>query len=368
MSLNRRKFLHYSALATSSLLINCHLPKQQQSKTAPNGEKKLGVALVGLGGYSSGQLAPALQLTQNCYLAGIVTGSPEKIPVWQQKYGIKDANVYNYENMHTIANNDEIDVVYVVVPTALHAKYSIIAANAGKHVWCEKPMAMTTEECQNIIDTCHKNKVKLSVGYRMQHEPNTQTLIQYATSKPYGAINEVKSFAGYAGGGGKGWRFQKNMGGGALYDMGVYAINGLRYATAQEPIAVKSAMHIIKRPALFTEVDETTEFELEFASGISALGKTSVGEGYNLLRVDCENGWYQLSPMQSYNGVQGETSDGKQLNVYIENQQARQMDNEALTILENRSPLVPGIEGLKDIRIVQAIFAAAERKERIVLD
>jgi len=90
-------------------------------------KKKLGIALVGLGYYSRDLLAPALQLTQHCELKGIVTGSPEKIPVWQKKYGIKDKNVYNYKNMHQIANNPDIDVIYIVTPTGLHKEHSLIA-------------------------------------------------------------------------------------------------------------------------------------------------------------------------------------------------------------------------------------------------
>ncbi|MEL6721022.1 MAG: Gfo/Idh/MocA family oxidoreductase [Bacteroidota bacterium] len=339
---------------------SCNTKNKQIQTENPttNKKEKLGVALVGLGYYSRDLLAPALQMTKHCYLAGIVTGSPEKIPDWQRKYGIKDSNVYNYENMHTIAENEEIDVVYIVVPTGLHAKYSIIAANAGKHVWCEKPMAMNVEECQRIITACKENKVKLSIGYRMQHEPNTQTMIQYAQTKPYGEIKKVLSTAGYSGGGGKGWRFQKALGGGALYDMGIYTINGIRYATNMEPIRVLSAKQYTNRPQYFTEVDETTEYQLEFANGLIANGKTSVGETFNQLRIDCEKGWYELSPMQSYNGVQGKTSDGILLNKPIDNQQAQQMDDDALVILEDKEVLVSGLEGLKDVRIVNAIQEA----------
>ena len=97
-------------------------------------------------------MAPALQLTKHCELRGIVTGSPAKVPIWQEKYGISDTHVYNYENMHEIADNDDIDVVYIVVPTGLHAKYAVIAADAGKHVWCEKPMALDVAQCQSIIN------------------------------------------------------------------------------------------------------------------------------------------------------------------------------------------------------------------------
>lgn len=363
MKLNtRRNFIKQAAFAGASLSLAFCNPAIITSK-----KEKLGVALVGLGSYSTYNLAPALQQTKHCYLAGIVTGSPHKIPNWQKKYGIKDQHVYNYENMHQIADNDEIDVVYIVVPTGLHAKYAIIAADAGKHVWCEKPMAMNIPECQAIIDACRKNKVKLSIGYRMQHEPNTQTVIQYASTLPYGKINTVKAFAGYRGGGGSGWRFQKDMGGGALYDMGVYTINGIRYATGMEPIAVRSAQQINARPELFTEVDETTSYELEFERGLIAYGKTSVGESMNQLRVECEKGWYELSPMQSYNGVVGQTSDGIQLDTYIANQQARQMDDDALAILNNTEVLVPGEEGLRDIRIVKAILASAVKQQYVKL-
>jgi len=350
--MHRRTFVKNMALSTVALA--CGNPQ------IVNQQGKLGVALVGLGSYSTGQLAPALQETGHCYLAGIVTGSPWKIPKWQRQYGIKDQNVYNYENMHTIADNDEIDIVYVVVPTGLHMKYSLIAANAGKHVWCEKPMAMTPQECTRIIDACHKNKVKLSIGYRMQHEPDTQTIIGYAGSKPYGEFTGLEAMAGYNGGGGAGWRFQADMGGGALYDMGVYPINGIRYATGMEPVEVLQAEQSTKRPEIFTEVDETTTFQLRFANGLIANGKTSVGESINHLRVDCENGWYELRPMQSYSGVKGRTSDGKVINEQGRDQQARQMDNDALAIKKDQQVLVPGEEGRRDIRIVRAIMEAAE--------
>ena len=127
MKTNRRGFIRNAALSTFAVSSSPAFSNILVQR--PN--KKLGVALVGLGYYSRDLFAPALQLTDHCYLAGIVTGSPEKIPTWQKKYAIPDGNVYNYENMHTIANNDEIDVVYIVLPTALHAKFATIAANAG---------------------------------------------------------------------------------------------------------------------------------------------------------------------------------------------------------------------------------------------
>lgn len=375
---NRRTFLQTMAAGVASTLAACQNSAAPQSPPAGGSSGTggndgtggsatvnrgpLGVALLGLGSYAGGQLAPALQLTKYCRLTGIVTGTPSKIPTWQADYGIPDENVYSYETLDNIKDNDDIDVVYIVTPTSLHAKFAIAAAQAKKHVWCEKPMAMTEEECQAIIDACQQNGVELCIGYRMQHEPNTRTLIGYAESKPYGGISRVEALAGYNGyhgGNTDVWRLKADMGGGALYDMGVYSINAARFATGEEPIRVKSARQWTERPELFVGIDEWTEFELEFPSGAIAYGRTSYGENINSLDVTCESGSYRLEPMQTYTGVQGSTSDGKSLDIPVENQQAIQMDDDALAIIEGREVMVPGEEGKRDIRLVAAINEAA---------
>jgi len=333
----------------------------------PGAQRPLGVALLGLGDYSTNQLAPALSRTRHCRLRGLVSGSPDKLERWQREHALPSANLYDYESLPRIADNPDIDVVYIVTPTALHAKYAILAANAGKHVWCEKPMAMNVDECQSVIDACRQNRVALAIGYRMQHEPNTQTLMRFAREKPYGAIQRVRALAGSRTSGHEGWRMQRAMGGGALYDMGVYSINAIRYATAEEPVRVRRARQWADRPELFREVDESTEFELELPSGAIGYGKASRFDPENLLRVEAERGSYQLVPMQSYKGVRGETSDGTALDVPVDSQQALQMDNEALAIIEGRPPLVPGEEGQRDIRILQAILQAAESGTPVAL-
>jgi glucose-fructose oxidoreductase len=141
--------------------------------------------------------------------------------------------------------------------------------------------------------------------------------------------------------------------------MGVYPLNAVRYATQMEPVAV-SARTEISRPEIFT-ADETTYFNLEFPGGIHAKCKTTFDENLNELKVNCNNGWYGLSPFQSYNGVKGKTSKGQILQPFQGNQQARQMDDDARAILNNQKPLVPGEEGLSDIRIVEAIFKSASK-------
>ncbi|MAZ26038.1 MAG: glucose-fructose oxidoreductase [Cytophagaceae bacterium] len=370
----RRSFIKKSslALAATALPLNyiaCMGNTKQKAVPQENKEpvKKLGVALLGLGNYATNLLAPALRQTEHIELRGIVTGSPEKIPQWQEKYGIKDENVYNYETLPDIANNPEIDVVYIVVPTFLHMKYSVMAANAGKHVFCEKPMAMDVAECQAIIEACNKNKVKLAIGYRMQHEKNTKTIMQWADSKPYGKIQSVQTEAGFKIGAGGGWRLDGAKGGGAIYDMGVYPINATRYSTGLEPIAV-TARHETKRPGLFINgAPEITYFDLEFPKGITAKGRVTYNDNINYLKVDCEDGGYELSPFQSYNGVQGKTSDGKTLAPCDCYQQAIQMDDDAQAIIKGTAMLCPGEEGLNDIKVVRAIFESAAHGSKKVM-
>jgi glucose-fructose oxidoreductase len=264
---SRRDFLKraVSALAVSSIGFPAVL--------LPGSDDPLGVALCGLGTYSTTQLAPALQETEHCEVRGIVTGSPEKIPVWQRRYGIADANVYSYETLPDIADNDAIDVVYIVTPPGLHARDAVKAAEAGKHVWCEKPMAMDAAECRSIIDAADRNGVQLTVGYRLQHEPNNRTIMRYAREKPYGAVEEVRTGAGYDGAhpDPDDWRRDAERGGGALYDMGVYPINAARYATGLEPTAVKGRLWS-ERAEMYSEVPEFAEFTLRFPGGVRARG------------------------------------------------------------------------------------------------
>ena len=373
----RRRFLRQSVTAATGLLLAPGLVACGSTNSAAETDpapaptpgkakgKKLGIALLGLGSYSKGQIAPSLQFTKHCELRGIITGSPEKIPEWQQQYGIKDENVYTYDTMDELADNDDIDVVYVITPTATHRDFSVRAAKAGKHVWCEKPMAMNPRECQDIIDACRENNVRLAIGYRMLHEPNTQDFIALSKRKAYGEFTSALAQAGYPGSDPPTdyWRGQSHMGGGALYDMGVYTVNGLRYGLQMAPLAVLSARQ--DRP---TDVDVTTVYELEYPGGLRAKGETSVVTDYNKLRINAENGWHELEPLQPYSGVKGITSDGTVLGPPIEGkQQTLQMDDDALAILNNKPFLGPGEMGKADIEVIMAIMESAETGKRVVI-
>jgi glucose-fructose oxidoreductase len=227
-------------------------------------------------------------------------------------------------------------------------------------------MAMTEAECKRMIDACNKNKVKLSIGYRVHHEPNTQQIIQFRKELAYGKVLKVEAAAGYFDPRTDHWKQKKNLGGGAMYDMGVYPLNATRYSTGLEPIAV-TAKKSTTRPEIYKEVEETMNFELEFPGGITAQCETSFGKGMNNLLVTCEKGWYKLAPFQAYSGINGETSDGKTLNGTLPHQQAKQMDDDALSIINNGVVLVPGEEGLKDIRVVEAIYRSVAQNKKVTI-
>ena len=144
--MKRRKFSQSLATSIAGLSLASSLGNRRLSF----GQKKLGIALVGLGNYATRQLAPALLETQMCALKGIVTGTPAKINKWKKSYDLKDHQIYNYDNFESIANNDEIDIVYVVLPNNMHKEFTLKAFRAGKHVICEKPMAMNSLEAAEM--------------------------------------------------------------------------------------------------------------------------------------------------------------------------------------------------------------------------
>jgi glucose-fructose oxidoreductase len=362
---SRRALIKTLGVSGASMLFS---PYSLLSATKP-AKERLGIALVGLGYYSTDLLAPALQQTTKCYLAGIVTGSPEKAETWKKKYNIPDKNIYNYSNFDSIANNPDIDVIYVVLPPSMHKEYVIRAANAGKHVWCEKPMAITPEECQAMIDACNTNKKKLAIGYRLQHEPHTREYRRIVKEKLLGKVQKVNCAAGYVDNRTDHWKQKKEMGGGVMYDMGVYAIQGARLGTGMEPLSIVSAKTSTTRPQIYKNgLDETAEAVLEFPGGVMANIKTSFGENVNFSDITCEKGIIKMAPYSAYSGLDGTSPLGKISFPYkTPGQQAFQMDDDATSIMQNKPMQVPGEEGLRDIRIVQAIYQSAKSGQRVKL-
>lgn len=338
-------------------------PAPQPASSGTVIPRKLGIALVGLGKYAGGQLAPALKETQACYLAGIVTGTPEKAKSWKAQYNIPDGNIYDYKNFDTIKDNPDIDIVYVVLPNAMHAEYVIRAARAGKHVICEKPMAITVEECDQMIAACKEAGKMLSIGYRLHFGPHNQQMKQLGQHKVYGEIKKIKADNGM--GDAEGWRLDKKLaGGGPLMDVGIYCVQGARYTSGKEPIAVTAKEGPKADPVKFSSVEQSLSWQMEFPGGLTAECRSSYSEEMNLLRAEAESGWFELSPAYPYSGIQGKTSDGPMTLPQV-NQQARQMDDFAIAVSTSRPTPVPGEMGRQDVKILQAIYKAMETGQRV---
>lgn len=355
--ISRRKFNQSFLKGVGVASVATTLPAACTAGVGVAQGKKLGVALVGLGSYSTHQLAPALMDARHCYLAGIVTGTPEKEKIWADKYSIPKESIYNYKNFDTIVKNDSIDIVYVVLPNSMHADFCIRAARAGKHVICEKPMAMNVEECDAIIAACKKNNVKLSVGYRLHSEPYTQEIMRMVREKTFGDIRYVNAEAGYySNSNPKQWRLDKSLsGGGALVNMGVYAIQSAIYGTGENPISV-SAQEFSTRPEYFNGTDESIAAQFEFSGGIVGNIFTSHNVNVNRLYVSAEKGWFELHPANSYGPLSGRRSDGTEIKFPHESQQKLQMDDFAQHIKEGTVNRVPGEMGKRDMIIVEAIY------------
>ncbi len=357
-SVSRRRFIRNTTLGLTAVGFGA-APLSSLAAGKGSG-KKLGVALVGLGNYAGGQLAPALLETQNCYLAGIVTGTKSKEKVWREKYNIPVKNTYNYDNFDDIANNKDIDIVYVVLPNSMHAEYSIRAARAGKHVICEKPMAISVAECRRMIDACKKAGVKLGIGYRLHYDPFNLEMMRLGQHQVYGPVEKIATQFQFEMGDLSQWRAKKEFaGGGPLMDLGVYCIQGVIYTLGELPVSVNGRNTTRDRDA-WKSVEGSLEWTMKFKSGAVATCKSSYEEDYyGELVATAKKGEFGLSPAFVYGGLKGKTPDGP-MRFKPVNQQARQMDAFAANVLNDTEILVPGEMGMRDMYVIEKIYESME--------
>ena len=357
---SRREFLQQLSFSAIGLhFFSLYGPKRMnefynQTYEAP----VLRVAIMGLGSYGT-RVAEAMQSCKRAKLVGVISGTPSKIKDWQSRYSIAENNCYNYENFDRIKDNPEIDAVYVITPNGLHHDQVIRVAKAGKHVICEKPMALNAKEGQEMIDACKKANVKLLVGYRMHFEPKTLEIIRMRKEGELGKIMFFQGLCGFTIGDPNQWRLNKQLaGGGSLMDIGIYAINGSRYMIGEEPVWV-TAEETKTNPEKFKEgVDETIQFQLGFPGGaVASCLSTYSMNNLDRFFLNGEKGFAELQPATGYGPIQGRTHKGE-LNQPHVTHQTVQMEEMAGIILEGKQPIVPvdGEEALKDLKIIDAIY------------
>ena len=335
------------------------------AEATKGGERKLGVALMGLGLYSRGELGPALRKTKLFRFAGVITGSRDKGLHWSRTYGFPERNIWSYDTMHEMAGNPDIDIVYVVTPNGLHAEHVAKAAAAGKHVICEKPMANTVAECDAMMSACRKANVRLSIGYRLQFDPNHIELDRLAREKDFGTLTHLTGehswiFRERA------WRVEKKLsGGGPLMDVGIYVIQAACRAAMAQPVAITARELPKERPELFNEVEETIGWTMEFPGGVTCQASSSYNRNNAFFRAEGDRGWIKLDPAYGYRGIQVATSRGA-LEYPQVHQQSLQMDDFTSCILTGRETPVSGSMGRDHMVIIEAIYrSAAEGGRRV---
>jgi predicted dehydrogenase len=358
---DRRQFLSRTAALAALPLLNSVGRAQTPSR-------KLGVALCGLGSLSTNQIAPALAKTRNCRLAGIVTGTPSKAEDWKKKYDLPDKAVYNYQNMAEMASNPDIDIVYVVTPNALHMDHTLAAAAAGKHVFCEKPLEISVDRAQRMVDACKKAGKMLGVGYRSQFDPNHLECVRLAREKVLGDVKIIDANFGFVIGDPKQWRLNRALaGGGSLMDVGIYCLQTTRMLTGEEPIWI-SATEIKTDAVKFKDVDETVLWQTKFPSGVVAnCVSTYSANGLAGFRAATTRGWFSMEPAYFYNGNRGRRSDGTEINFPVADQFVTELEDFADCVINKRPTKVPGEMGVADVKYLMAIYESIKKGRPVSL-
>ena len=330
--------------------------------------KRLGVAVVGLGTLALENIIPGFAEAKSVRLVALVSGEPDKARLVAAQHGVPEKNLYDYNNFDRIKDNPEIDIVYIVLPNALHAKFTIRAAQAGKHVLCEKPMAASVAEAQSMVDACKAANRSLMIAYRLQYTPEHRTIIQMARSKAYGTVQMIEAVNGQNDAPNGQWRQIKSMaGGGSLPDVGLYCLNAFRYITGEEPVAVTAQLTQPRNDPRFREIEDVAIFSLRFPGGVIASGTSAYSfHESRFLRVHAETGWFGIDPAFGYDNLQlainrkaGKASATETRRFSPKSQFAQEMDAFAASLHAGQEPRTGGAEGLQDMKVMAAIYQAA---------
>lgn len=355
VKLNRRAFGR--ALAAGTSLAAAALGQE---------DRKIRYCIVGLGRISLGHFMPALRDAKHSQLTALVSGHRDKADKAAAEYNVPAKNIYSYENYDEIRDNKDIDAVYIALPNSMHAEYTIRAANAGKHVLCEKPMATSVHDSQAMINACKAASVKLFIAYRCQYEPTNLKAIELIRSGRIGTVQAIESANGFNIKPGE-WRLDKKLsGGGPMPDMGVYSLNACRYLTGEEPAHLDGYTSTVDHDGRFETVEENVGWTMKFPSGTIAACTTSYGANQpGFYRVHGSKGMIHAEPAFAYQGIHMRAEIQGEPPIEITEQEKDpsqftvQADEFAQCILQNREPKTSGEEGLRDMQYMQAIYKSA---------
>ncbi len=343
-------------------------PEKSPTPAEPPSDR-IGYAVVGLGDLALKQILPAFGSCKYSKVVALVSGDATKAGKVADQHGIKNSAIYNYRNYDTLAQNPEVQAIYIVLPNSQHREFTERGAKAGKHILCEKPMATSVKDCERMIAACASAQVKLMIAYRQQYEPMNRAIVKMVREGKLGTLRSFIATNSQNQGDPNQWRQKLALaGGGCLPDVGIYCLNAARFLTGQEPEEVWGTTVQPKDDPRFSEVEMTCSFGMRFPSGLTALCNSGYGAHRSqFLRLEGANQWTELSPAFGYSGLKlrsNRLEDGH--NTLMEpsitevDQFATEIDHMSLCIQQNLQPHTPGEEGLQDQRIVEAIYRSAK--------
>jgi predicted dehydrogenase len=328
--------------------------------------RKVRYAVVGLGHIAQVAVLPAFRNAANSELFALVSGNSEKLEKVGKKYVLD--HLYSYEDYSRALSN--VDAVYLALPNHLHREYAVRAAAAGVHVLCEKPMAVTSEDCQAMIEAAKQNHVKLMIAYRLHFEAGNLEAIRLAKGGKLGHVRIFSSeFAQQVADNNVRVTEPVARGGGPVYDMGVYCINAARYLFGSEPTEV-FAVTANNGDKRFQRVEEMTSVVMRFpeerlATFTCSFGAADIGR-YALIGT---RGILRFDPAYEYAMAikQEVTRDEKtKTRTFPKRDQfAAQIVYFSDCILKDKEPEPSGLEGLADVRILEAIYESARTRKAV---
>src|SRR6266404_707950 len=329
---------------------------------------KVRYAVVGLGHIAQVAVLPGFKSARNSQLAALVSGDPGKRKALARKYRV--TQVFSYEAYDQALRL--VDAVYLGLPNHLHKEYAVRAAEAGVHVLCEKPMAVTEEECETMIAAAERNRTKLMVAYRLHFERGNLEAIRTLKSGRLGKVRIFSSdFAQQVKAGNVRVTEPVSRGGGPLYDMGVYCINAARYLFGAEPTIVV-AVSASNRDRRFQKVEEMVSAVLQFPEERLASFTCSFGAAdISRYTVVATKGVLTSDPAYEYAmDIEHEIIVGgkKSKRTFTKRDQfAAEISYFSDCILKNRTPEPSGLEGLADVRVVRALYESVRTGAAVAL-
>ena len=332
--------------------------------------QRTGFAIVGLGRLALGEILPAMAKTKYCKPVALVSGDRAKARRIAAQYGIGESSLYDYTTYDRLAQNPEVQAIYIVLPNGMHAEYVLRGANAGKHILCEKPMATSARDCERMIAACKAASVKLMIAYRSQYEPYDRALVKMIRGGRLGKLKQFIASNSQNQGDPTQWRLKKDLaGGGCMPDVGVYCLNAARFLSNEEPTEILASLDQPRDDPRFTQVEASCQVLARFPSGFTAV----FNSGYDahksqFLRVEGTDAYAELNPAFGYHGIKLKTvryDAQDKMELALEpaleekDQFALEMDHFAVCVQKNIAPHTPGEEGLQDQRITDAIYESA---------